>query len=64
MSGFVETCLPKQRREVLRRERVFRVDDVEPAFVAFDLCEKIVQIIEIRGVGFDRRDVAPHKLRG
>src|SRR4029077_18397321 len=41
-----------------------RVDDVEPAFFAFDLCEKIVQVIEIRGVGLDGRDVAAHKFRG
>jgi hypothetical protein len=41
-----------------------RVDDVEPAFFAFDLCEELVQVIEIRGVGFDGRNVAAHKLRG
>jgi hypothetical protein len=41
-----------------------RVNDVESSFFAFDLCEKLVQVIEIRGVGSYRRNVAAHKLCG
>src|SRR6266566_4570052 len=58
------TQSPSVCGSVLYDSSGIRVDDVEPAFFAFDLCEKLVQVIEIRGVGFDRRDVAPHKLRG
>ena len=40
------------------------VDDVEPPFFAFDLCEELVQVIEIRSVGSDGREMAAHKLPG
>jgi len=30
-----------------------RVDDIEPPFFAFDLREELVEVIEVRGVGFD-----------
>ena len=40
-----------------------RVDDIEPPFFAFDLCEEFVEVIEVRGVGFDGCYVAAQKLR-
>jgi hypothetical protein len=30
-----------------------RIDDIEPPFFALDLCEELVEVIEVRGVGFD-----------
>src|SRR4029077_2039818 len=41
-----------------------RVDYIEPPFFALDLCEELVEIIKVRGVGFDGCRVAAHKLRG
>src|SRR5258708_3059670 len=38
------------------------VDDVEPPFFAFDLCEELLQLIKIRAVASDRPYIAALKL--
>jgi hypothetical protein len=40
-----------------------RIDDIEPPFFALDLCEELVEIIKVRGVGFNGCQVAAHKVR-
>ena len=39
-----------------------RIDHIEPPFSALDLCEELVEVIEVRGVGSDGCYVAARKL--
>jgi hypothetical protein len=39
-------------------------EDVEPPFFQFDLCEKPIQVIQIRRISFNGRDVSGHQSGG
>src|SRR5882757_1591286 len=44
------------------RETCIRENNVEPAFLSFDLCEEAIQIVQIRYVSLYSGDVLPDLL--